>query len=141
MIGEWLPRVLALANPQPGERALDVACGTGALTHVISEAVRPGGFVVGVDISPDMLGLARRLSDGKRPAIEWRECDAQFLPFEDAIFDIAFCQLGLMFVADKVAALKEMYRVLKPAGRLGLMVWGAIEKCPGHYEDIWGPKV
>ena len=132
MIGEWVPRVLALVDPKPGESVLDVACGTGALTRAAAEAVGQRGFVAGADISPDMLSLARKLSDNQYPAIEWRECDAQSLPFEDEVFDIALCQLGLMFIPDKVAALKEMRRVLKPGGRVAVMVWGAIDKCPGQ---------
>jgi ubiquinone/menaquinone biosynthesis C-methylase UbiE len=146
MIGEWVPRVLALVDPQPGERVLDIACGTGVLTRAIADAVGQSGDVVGVDISPDMLGYARKLSDGQYPAIEWRECDAQSLPFEDAIFDSAFCQLGLMFIPDKVAALKEMRRVLKRGGCLAVMVWGAMEKCPGQtalaktWEKLFGAE-
>jgi len=132
MIGEWVPRVLALADPKPGENVLDVACGTGALTRAIAEAVGQNGSVTGVDISPDMLGLAREHTLSKFPAIEWREGDAQSLPFEDAVFDVAFCQLGLMFFPDKVAALKEIRRVLKPSGRAAVMVWGAIDRCPGQ---------
>jgi ubiquinone/menaquinone biosynthesis C-methylase UbiE len=146
MIGEWVPRLLSLIDSQPGERALDVACGTGALTRLAAEAVGQNGFVAGVDISPDMLNLARKLSDGKFPWIDWRECDAQNLPFADAVFDIVFCELGLMFMPDKVAALKEMQRVLKPGGRLAVMVWGAIDKCPGQmsvaktWEKLFGAE-
>lgn len=132
MIGEWAPRMLARVDPRPGENVLDVACGTGVLTRAAAEIVGQNGSVAGVDINPDMLSLARKLSDGQYPAIEWRECDAQSLPFEDDVFDIALCQLGLMFIPDKVAALKEMRRVLKPGGRVAVMVWGAIDKCPGQ---------
>lgn len=132
MIGEWAPRVLALVDPQTGEKALDVACGTGVLTRAIADAVGQSGGVVGVDINPEMLNHARKLSDKQYPAIEWRECDAQSLPLEDAIFDSAFCQLGLMFMPDKATALREMRRVLRPGGRIGVMVWGRIEKCPGQ---------
>lgn len=132
MIGEWIPRVLALVDLQPGDKVLDVACGTGVITRAAAVAVGTGGAVTGIDISPDMLNLARKLTDGTFPAIEWRECDAQGLPFEDGLFDAVICQLGLMFIPDKVAALKEMRRVLRPNGRAAVMVWGAIEKCPGQ---------
>lgn len=146
MIAEWVPRVLALVALQPGEKVLDVACGTGVLTRAAAGAVGHGGSVSGVDISPDMLSLARKISDGRFSVIEWRECDAQSLPFEDRIFDVAFCQLGLMFMPDKVAALKEIYRVLKPSGRAAVMVWGEIEKCPGQtamakaWENLFGAE-
>ena len=98
----------------------------------VAASVGLNGSVTGVDISSDMLSLARKLTDGRFPAIEWHECDAQNLPFEDAVFDVAFCQLGSMFMPDKVTALKEMQRVLKPGGRVAMMVWGAIDKCPGQ---------
>jgi ubiquinone/menaquinone biosynthesis C-methylase UbiE len=139
-IGEWVPRVMALVDPKPGEKVLDVASGSGALTSAIPEKVGRNGSVTGVDLSPEMLNLAQKLTDGRLPAIEWRECDAQYLPFDDEIFDVAFCQLGLMFIPDKAAALKEMFYVLKPGGRLGVMVWGAIEMCPGQMAlaKTWG---
>jgi ubiquinone/menaquinone biosynthesis C-methylase UbiE len=146
IIDEWIPRVLALANPRPGDWVLDVACGTGALTRSIAETVGKSGYVAGVDISPDMLKLARKISNVQFPTIEWRECDAQILPFQDETFDIAFCQLGLMFMPDRVAAMKEMQRVLRPSGRLVLMVWGAIDRCPGQtamaktWEKLFGPE-
>jgi ubiquinone/menaquinone biosynthesis C-methylase UbiE len=89
------------------------------LTRVAADRVGPNGSVTRVDISPDMLSLARKLTNGMSPAIDWRECDAQSLPFEDAVFDVIFCQIGLMFIPDKVAALREMRRVLKPGGRAG----------------------
>jgi SAM-dependent methyltransferase len=79
-----------------------------------------------------MLRHAILVTDGRYPTIEWRECDAQSLPFGNVVFDAVFCQLGLMFIPDKVAALKEMRRVLKPQGRLAVMVWGRIDQCPGQ---------
>jgi ubiquinone/menaquinone biosynthesis C-methylase UbiE len=134
MMGEWAPRVIALANPQPGERVLDVACGTGALTRVVAQSIGPNGRVVGLDLSPEMLAEARKitLDPSNAAPIEWREGDASAIPFEDEAFDIVFCNFGLMFFPDRVAALKEMRRVLKPDGRLALAVWGSIAKCPGQ---------
>lgn len=147
ILAEWVPRVRGLADPAPGSHVIDVACGTGVLTRSIAEAVGPSGFVAGVDISSDMLSVARQLSDGRLPAIEWRECDAHGLPFSDDSFDVAYCQLGLMFMADRIKALREMWRVLKPSGRLGVMVWGPIDRCPGHaamartWEKVFGPEM
>lgn len=146
MIGEWVPHMLALVDLRSGEKVLDVACGTGVITRAAAEAVGTGGSVTGVDISPDMLNLARKLNDGTFPAIDWHECDAQGLPFEDGLFDAVICQLGLMFIPDKVVALKEMNRVLKPNGRVAVMVWGAMEKCPGQtamaktWEKLFGAE-
>jgi SAM-dependent methyltransferase len=131
-VEEWVPRVLALAKPEPGEKVLDVACGTGVLTRAAAKAVGQKGSVIGLDLSPDMLNLARNQSNGQFPTIEWREGNAQDLPFENQAFDIVFCELGFMFFPDRAAALKEIWRVLKPGGRMGIMVWGALEHCPGQ---------
>jgi SAM-dependent methyltransferase len=134
MMGEWAPKVMALANLEPGERILDVACGTGALTRVVAKSVGPNGRVVGLDRSPDMLAEARKitLDPSSAAPIEWREGDVSAIPFENETFDIVFCNFGLMFFPDPVAALKEMRRVLKPNGRLALAVWGSMAKCPGQ---------
>jgi len=131
-VAEWVPRVLALVKPEPGEKILDVACGPGVLTHAAAKAAGPRSTVTGVDLSPDMLSLARKQSDGQYPTIEWREGNAQDLPFENQVFDAVFCQLGLMLFPDPAAALKEIWRVLKPGSRLGVMVWGAMDHCPGQ---------
>lgn len=131
-VEEWVPRVLELAKPEPGEKVLDVACGTGVLTRAAAKAVGQKGSVIGLDLSPDMLNLARNQSDGQFPAIEWQEGNAQDLPFENQAFDIVFCELGFMFFPDRTIALKEIWRVLKPGGRLGIMVWGGLEHCPGQ---------
>lgn len=134
MMGEWAPRVIALASPQLGERVLDVACGTGALTRVVAQSIGPNGRVVGSDLSPEMLSEARKITfDPSNAApIEWREGDVSAIPFDSETFDIVFCNFGLMFFPDQVAALKEMRRVLKLDGRLALAVWGSIAKCPGQ---------
>jgi SAM-dependent methyltransferase len=134
MMGEWAPRVMTLAKPQLGERILDVACGTGALTRVVAQSIGPNGQVVGLDINPEMLAVARAIKLDRLSAapIEWREGDVSAIPFENETFDIVFCNFGLMFFPDQVAALKEMRRVLKRDGRLALAVWGSIAKCPGQ---------
>ena len=134
MMGQWAPRVIALANPQPGESILDVACGTGALTGVVAKSIGPNGRVVGLDLSPEMLAVARKitLDPSSAAPIEWREGAVNAIPFENETFDIVFCNFGLMFFPDRVAALEEMRRVLKPDGRLALAVWGSIAKCPGQ---------
>jgi Methylase involved in ubiquinone/menaquinone biosynthesis len=134
MMGEWASRVIALANPQPGESVLDVACGTGALTRVVAQSIGPNGRVVGLDLSPEMLAEARkiRLDPSSIAPIEWRDGDVSAMPFENETFDIVFCNFGLMFFPDRVVALKEMRRVLRPDGRLALAVWGSIARCPGQ---------
>jgi len=134
MIGAWSPRLVELVDLKPGERVLDVACGTGAWARYAAARVGPHGQVVGLDINPEMLAVAQR-KNGAGPAaatIEWREGAVEAIPLADALFDVVCCQLGLMFFPDRVAALREMRRVLAPDGRLALMVWGRMEQCPGQ---------
>lgn len=141
MMGEWAPRVIALISPQPNEHILDVACGTGALTRFVAKSIGLTGRVVGLDISPDMLAVARTITtEGAQTApIEWYEGNVNSLPFENETFDLVFCAFGLMFFPDQIAALREMRRVLKPDGRIALSVWGAISKCPGQLamKEVW----
>jgi ubiquinone/menaquinone biosynthesis C-methylase UbiE len=106
-----------------GERVLDVACGTGVVTRLASQRVGDAGTVTGLDINPGMLAVARQ-STPPGAAIEWYEASAEAIPFPDASFDVVLCQMGLQFLADKRAALSEMWRVLAPGGRLILNVPG-----------------
>lgn len=134
MMGDWPPRLVALTKPQPGEHILDVACGTGVVTRFAAKLVGPDGRVVGLDLSPEMLKIARMIKpDGQQlPVIEWDEGDVNALPYENETFDIVCCAFGFMFFPDRIAALKEIRRVLKPGGRMALSVWGSISKCPGQ---------
>ncbi len=130
----WAPLVVELADPRPGERVLDVACGTGVVARLAAQRVGRTGEVVGLDLNPGMLAVATsRTSNTSTPgaAITWREASATTMPLPDAAFDVAYCQLGLQFFPDRPAALREMHRVLVPEGRLGLMVWRDIQYSPG----------
>jgi ubiquinone/menaquinone biosynthesis C-methylase UbiE len=129
----WAPRVVALADLQPGERVLDIACGTGVVARLAARQVGRTGTVTGLDLNPGMLAMAASIasSDTDSAPIAWREASATQMPFPDAAFDVAYCQLGLQFFPDRAAALREMHRVLVPGGRLGLMVWRAIQHSPG----------
>jgi SAM-dependent methyltransferase len=123
IMAEWVPRLLDAAAVGPGDRVLDVACGTGVVARTAAASVGPGGRVTGLDVNPGMLAVARRLA----PAIECREGEAEKLPFADGSFDAALCQFGLMFFADRAAALREMMRVLAPDGRLAVSVFDSLE--------------
>ncbi len=115
-----LIRVAALS---PGERVLDVACGTGVVARLASEAVGTAGIVAGLDVNPGMLAVARSTTPPGM-AIGWHEARAEAMPLPEASFDAVLCQMGLQFVPDKHAALSEMRRVLAPGGRLVLSVPG-----------------
>jgi ubiquinone/menaquinone biosynthesis C-methylase UbiE len=130
----WAPQVVALAEPKPGERVLDVACGTGVVARHAAERVGPTGSVMGLDLNAGMLRIAASVASkmsGNSSPITWREASAIDMPLADASFDVVYCQLGLQFFPDRPKALTEMYRVLTPEGRLSLMVWGDIDHSPG----------
>lgn len=115
--------LVAIAALRPGERVLDVACGTGVVAHLAARGVGAEGSVAGLDANPGMLAVARSVSPSGVP-IEWHEASAEAMPLPDAAFDVVLCQMGLQFVPDKPAALREMWRVLTPGGRLILNVPG-----------------
>lgn len=125
---EWPARVSDAAAVGPGQRVLDVACGTGVLTREIADRVDPGGVAVGLDLNQGMLDVARRMA----PAIEWRQGQAESLPFDDASFDAVVSQFGLMFFEDRAKSLGEMWRVLRPGGRLAVAVWDSIDQITGY---------
>ena len=100
-----------------GMRVLEVACGTGIVTRRLRDALPPGATLIATDLSEPMLAFARQKFDGDR-SIEWQQADALALPFADQSFDAVICQFGLMFVPEKLAALREIHRVLTPAGQL-----------------------
>ncbi|HET8692179.1 MAG TPA: methyltransferase domain-containing protein [Steroidobacteraceae bacterium] len=112
---------------RPGERVLDLACGTGIVARIAKE--RPGspGALVGVDLNPQMLAVARRLA----PAIDWREGDAGALPLRDGeAFDVVLCQQGFQFFPDIAAAARQAHRALAKGGRLGVSTWRPDEEFP-----------
>jgi ubiquinone/menaquinone biosynthesis C-methylase UbiE len=123
-------RLLQMAALAPGERVLDVACGTGLVTFQAAAAVGAEGTVIGVDISEEMVKLLREHARGAGVAnVTAQRMDAEVLSCESARFDAALCALGLMYVPDPEAALREMRRVLKPGGRAVAAVWGARAAC------------
>lgn len=105
------------AELRPGERVLDVACGTGVVARLAAERVGGPNAVAGLDVNSGMLAVARRTAAAAGAGIRWYETTAECIPLPDGAFDVAFCQLSLQFVEDKGAALREIRRVLAPAGR------------------------
>jgi ubiquinone/menaquinone biosynthesis C-methylase UbiE len=124
--------LIELATPGPGERVLDVACGTGIVARRAALRVGSGGKVVGLDLNEGMLGMASKASSDVRPVIEWRQGDATSMHLPDGAFDVVFCQQGLQFFPDQPTALSEMHRVLTPNGRLALSVLRSVEHNPGY---------
>jgi ubiquinone/menaquinone biosynthesis C-methylase UbiE len=105
IFARWAPDLVQAAGVRTGERVLDVACGTGAVTRVLAEQVGPAGKVTGLDITPGMLAAARLAAPSQR--IEWLEGSAVKMPLPDGTFDAVVCQQGLQFFPDKPVALSE----------------------------------
>ncbi|MDP6821749.1 MAG: methyltransferase domain-containing protein [Dehalococcoidia bacterium] len=121
--------LLEHAGLTPGQKVLDLACGSGVVTEMIAGVVGSGGGVVGLDFSPPMLGVARGKSISGAP-VEWVEADAARIPFPDDTFDAVICQHGFQFFPDPSACAAEVKRVLKPGGRLTFTVWADVAEHP-----------
>ncbi len=130
LFAPWASYLVGSAKPQPGERVLDVACGTGIVARCVAQRLGAQGKVVGLDLNPHMLTVARAAAEREGLAIEWHEGRAEQLPFPDSSFDLALCQFALMFFADRHAALAEMYRVLTKGGRVSLSVLQGLDRHP-----------
>lgn len=107
----------------PGERVLDVACGTGIVARLAAQHVGATGTVAALDVNPGMLAVARSTTQ-PGVSIEWHEANAEAMPLPDEAFDAVLCQMGLQFVSDKPAALREMRRVVVAGGRVFLNMPG-----------------
>ncbi len=108
--------LIEAADLRPGERVLDVACGTGIVTRLAADRVGAEGSVAGLDPNPAMLAVAREAASGEAP-ITWHEAPAEEIPLDDEGFDAVLCGMGLQFFGDRAAALRQIRRVLVPGGR------------------------
>lgn len=126
----WATILLRYASPQPGERMLDVACGTGIVARQAAPLVGANGQVVALDMNPAMLAVARAQPAPAGATIRWQEGNAMALPFPDDTFDVVLCQHGLQFVPDRAGAVREMRRVLVPGGRALVIVLQALARHP-----------
>lgn len=106
---------------------LEIAAGTGVVTRALAPRLAPEASYFVTDLNPSMLDYARSRQpvDGR---LRWQQADAMALPFEDAVFDLVFCQFGAMFFPDRPAAYREARRVLKPGGHFLFNVWDRIEE-------------
>jgi SAM-dependent methyltransferase len=124
---ESLDLLLASLAPLGGERALDIGCGTGAVTLPLAQAVGETGRVLAVDIAEPMLAAARRrLAEAGARNVELVLGDAQVLAFEQGAFDLATSRMGVMFFADPVAAFRSIGTALRPGGRLVFACWATL---------------
>ena len=128
IFARWPPVLLDAAGVAPGDRVLDVGCGTGVLAGAASGRVGASGRVVGIDPNEPMLTVARR-----RPEpVEWWSASAEAIPFAGSTFDRVVSQFALMYFADRARGLAEMARVTAPGGRVAVATWAAAEESPGY---------
>ena len=108
------------------DAVLDVACGTGILARKVREKFGDQPRIVGVDLNEGMIAVAKGLSDPVSQSCEWIVANAEDMPFDDSMFSMVLCQQGLQFMPDKEGVLREMYRVLRPEGRIVITVWNGV---------------
>ncbi|MBC7682292.1 MAG: methyltransferase domain-containing protein [Ferruginibacter sp.] len=126
----WANILLNRAAPQPRERVLDVACGTGVVARAVSPLLVPGGQVVALDSNDAMLAVARAQPAPEGDSIQWQNGDAMALPFTEGAFHLVLCQHGLQFFPDRAGAVREMARVLQPGGRAAVIVLQSLDRHP-----------
>ncbi len=133
----WKRQTLALLQPRPGERWLDLCCGTGDLALLLAERVRPGGQVLGLDAAAAPLALARQRA-ARRPwlPLDWLQADALAVPAADAAFDGAVMAYGLRNLADGAAALAELRRLLAPGGRAAVLDFNRTDGLPAVLQRL-----
>jgi ubiquinone/menaquinone biosynthesis C-methylase UbiE len=126
-------KLFARLAPGRDDSLIDVACGTGIVARVARERLGRDARIVGVDLSPAMLAVARSVE----PTIDWRQADATSLPVETSErFTLLTCHQGLQFIPDKAAAVREMRRVLAAGGRVGVATWGSIDDLPPGMREL-----
>jgi SAM-dependent methyltransferase len=112
---------------------LDVACGTGVVARAVGNRLAGSCRIVGADLNPAMIDIARQNHSTGPHNFEWSVAPAERMPFESGSFDLVFCQQGLQFFPDKPAAVHEIRRVMTDRGRLFLTCWAAI---PPFFEVV-----
>jgi ubiquinone/menaquinone biosynthesis C-methylase UbiE len=125
------------ADVRPGDRVLDIACGTG---NAAIQAAQAGGTVVGLDLTPELFDAARRRASLSGVEVEFVEGDAEAIPYDDGSFDVVLSTFGVMFAPRHAVAAAEIVRVLRPGGRLGLANWDP-EGTAGELFRAMGPHL
>lgn len=130
MLEDFGNAAIRAADAQPGEQILDIGCGSGTSTFILTEQAGAAGFVLGVDISEQLVAVASATAPDASP-VEFRCADAATAPLPAQEFDLLFSRFGVMFFDDPVAAFTHMRGALKPGGRLAFVCWR------GAQENDW----
>jgi demethylmenaquinone methyltransferase/2-methoxy-6-polyprenyl-1,4-benzoquinol methylase len=133
MDGRWREAAVRAARLEPGDAALDVCCGTGDLAIELRRVVGPGGRVVGLDFSEQMLDVAC----AKSAAVEWMQGDALELPFADGEFAAATVGWGVRNLADRELGFREMARVVRPGGRIVCLEMSQPPGWAAPFAHVW----
>lgn len=135
--------LLEFADLKKGESVLDVACGTGIVARLAWSKVAPTGRVIGLDVNPGMLEVARIAARQSGAEVEWAESNVSEMPLHAGEIDVVLCQHGLQYFPDRPVALKEMRRVVSDRGRLVLNVWRPLSFNAGHsvFADVLQRRV
>lgn len=136
LFGPMTEQMLDVIALPAGGDVLDVACGTGVISRALAGRLSERSRLVGADINAAMIEVAKRRAPAGPHVFEWEIAPADDMPFEDASFDLMFCQQGLQFFPDKPAALTEMRRVLRAGGRLILNCWAAVPPMSTEIEAV-----
>jgi SAM-dependent methyltransferase len=120
LISEFGPRLVEACEIGPGDRVLDVAAGSG---NVALPAAAAGATVVASDLTPELFETGRKAAAERGLELEWREADAEALPFDDDAFDTVVSAVGVMFAPHHQPAADELVRVCRPGGTIGLINW------------------
>lgn len=130
IFGPLTDLVVSVASPRTADRVLDIACGTGIVARRMAQIVGQSGAVVGIDINPKMIEVARSIPTPVGATVEYREGDATALDLSDTSFDYVCCQQGLQFFPDRAAGVAEMKRVLAPEGKVVVVTWKGLDHHP-----------
>ena len=124
----WAKELTSRVAPREGDRIVDVASGTGIVARCVARTANGRASVTGVDPNPNFLAVAKQAAEREGLQIEFHECRAESLPFDDGSFDLAFCQQGVQFFGDRQAGVNEIARMLADEGRVGISTWQSVER-------------
>ena len=121
--GPWATALVEVAGVGLGHRVLDAACGTGVVARAAARAAGEGGEVIGLDVNAGMLAVAAEVPYDGPAALRWHEAGVSDTGLDSETFDVVVSQQGLQYFPDRLRALTELRRILKPEGRLTMSVW------------------